>query len=191
MSLPQNVAEVLPWPVLVTHSLPLFSFVLFWEIIQKWPQMNTLLLFFIFCRRVSLFAVTILSVIACITWLSLVFGKVTGDKSSKDFVKHDLVLVICCSLTRQHVTCHTSRFVRHAPGCCEGAAVHSLHTVWFQRWDLPYPQHHHTPLLNTRESFFSFCHMFGHFILSSEPPCLQGDALWLFLSWMMLKHTTT
>jgi len=133
MSLPQNVAKVLPWPVLVTHSLPSTSHICFvLRDYSKWPEMNTLLLFFIFCRRVSLFAVAILPVIACSTWLfTLVFGKVTGDKSSKDFVKHDLVLLVtCCSLTRKHVTCHISHFVRHAPGCCEGASVRSLHTIY-------------------------------------------------------------
>ena len=87
MSLPQNVAKVMPWPVVVTYSLPsTFHICFVLRDYSKVTRNKHITPVFIFCRRVSLIAVAILPVIASTTWLfTLVFGKVTGDKSGKRF----------------------------------------------------------------------------------------------------------
>jgi len=87
---PGSVMIILSQPVLVTWqawSLPILTFLLFCEIIQKWTK-ETHFFLFIFCRAASLFAVTTLPVLASTTWLvTLVVENMTDDKSSKRFLE--------------------------------------------------------------------------------------------------------
>jgi hypothetical protein len=87
------------------HFLRLFCFERLFKSDQKWTPYSCS---FIFCRRVSMFAVAILPVIACTTWLfTLVFGKVTGDKSSKRFCE-TWFSTTCYLLLPHQSTCHLS-----------------------------------------------------------------------------------
>jgi hypothetical protein len=100
---------------------------------------------------VSLFTVAILPVLASTSWL---FILVTGDKSSERF--HETWFVAPVALWDRPLLVVNVQ----------------LYTT-FMHYMIPYLHQHHTALLNTRESVLLFYHVYGHFILSSEPPACK------------------